>query len=221
VAAGTFVLAGQTVVSDMNTTFTNNGAPASFADLAIGARVHVSGHASGSALMALTVQIQSGANSGGGGSGGGEQESASIDGPLMSIGGALPNLTLIVGGTVVTTSASTDVRRRGDVQPLSVLQLGMTLHVEGTRLTNGSIAARLLQIKDDATGAPFQISGSMGGLHGECPSLQFVVNGFSLLTDGSTVFTPACSTFKSGTKVTVNGVTQADGSIKATTVTKQ
>lgn len=222
VPAGTFVVAGQTVTTDANTTFTNHGAAATFASLTLGARVHVSGHSNGSALVASTVMIQSGGNSGGGGdNGGGDQQSASIDGSLTSIAGAIPNLTLSVGGTIVTTSASTEVRRRGDVQDLSVLQVGMNLHVEGTRLANGSIAARMLQIKDDASGGAFQISGSMGGLHGTCPSVQFVVNGFSIFTDGSTVFSPACSTFKSGTKVTVNGVTQPDGSIKATNVAKQ
>jgi hypothetical protein len=61
----------------------------------------------------------------------------------------------------------------------------------------------------------------MGGVHGTCPALNFVVNGFSVVTDNSTTFTPACSTFKSGNKVTVNGIRQADGSIKATSVSKQ
>jgi hypothetical protein len=217
-AAGSFVVVGQTVLTDANTAFTNNGAPASFASLAIGTRVHVSGRSNGSGLLASTVMIQSGANDNGGQ---GQDTSASIDGLLTSIAGTAPNLTLIVGGTTVTTSASTDVRRRGDVQPLSVLQINMNLHVEGTRMPNGSIAARMLQIKDDATGGLFQISGSMGGLKGTCPSVQFVVNGFSIFTDGTTLFTPPCSTFKSGTKVTVIGVTQPDGSVKATSVTNQ
>lgn len=215
-AAGTFVVAGQTVLTDANTAFTNNGAAASFANLAIGTRVHVSGRSNGNGLLASTVTIQSGANGTGG-----QDDSASIDGPLTSISGTSPNLTLVVGGTIVTTSASTDVRRRGDVQPLSVLQLNMNLHVEGTRMPNGSIAARMLQIKDDSPGGLFQISGSMGGLKGTCPSVTFVVNGFSIFTDATTLFTPPCSTFKSGTKVTVNGVTQPNGSVKATSVTNQ
>jgi hypothetical protein len=217
-AAGSFVVAGQTVTTDANTTFTNNGAPATFANLAIGTRVHVMGRSNGAALQASTVMIQNGATPP---PPGGQDTSASIDGLLTSITGTAPNLTLIVGGTTVTTSASTDVRRRGDVQPLSVLQLNMDLHVEGTRMPNGSIAARMLQIKDDSTGGLFQISGPMGGLKGTCPSMTFGVNGFSIFTDASTAFTPACSTFKSGTKVTVTGVTQADGTVKATTVVAQ
>jgi hypothetical protein len=139
----------------------------------------------------------------------------------MSQSGSVPTLTLIVGGTIGTTDGSTIVRRRGDVQPLTALQIGMDLHVEGTRMANGTILARMIQIKDDQAGGQFQISGSMGGLHGSCPTLQFVVNGFSIASDASTIFAPACSTFTSGTKVEVMGITQADGSVKAVTVTKQ
>jgi len=97
----------------------------------------------------------------------------------------------------------------------------MTLHVEGVRQSNGSIVARMIQINDDAAGGAFEIEGSMGGLKGACPAVTFGVNGFSIFTDGSTVFTPGCSTFKSGTKVSVKGVVQSDGSVKATSVTKQ
>jgi hypothetical protein len=97
----------------------------------------------------------------------------------------------------------------------------MTLHVEGIRQSNASLLARMIQIKDDATGGAFEIEGSMGGLKGTCPAMTFGVNGFSIFTDASTVFTPACSTFKSGTKVSVKGVVQSNGSVKATSVTKQ
>ena len=134
-AAGTFIVAGQTVMTDANTVFSAGGGTAvSFANLVIGTRVHVRGHMNGSALLATKVEIQSGAGN------------------------------------------------------------------------NGGLV---------------QISGSMGGLKGTCPSIQFVLNGSSIFTDATTVFTSACSTLKSGTKVTVNGVTQADGTVKATMVVAQ
>ena len=96
----------------------------------------------------------------------------------------------------------------------------MRLHVVGTRQQDSSILARKVQIKDDAAGGKFEIEGSMGGLKGTCPSLTFSVNGYAVTTDAGTAFTPACSTFKSGTKATVEGVMQSNGSIKATSVTK-
>jgi hypothetical protein len=150
-----------------------------------------------------------------------QDSSASIEGTLTTMGGTRPSLVLTIAGTTVRTSASTEVQRRGDVQDLSVLQIGMTIHVVGDRRTDGSIDARRLQIKDDATGAEFEIEGSVGGLKGTCPTVAFGVNGFNVATTASTTFAPACGELKSGNKVKVKGVTQADGSVRATSVTRQ
>ena len=150
-----------------------------------------------------------------------QDTSASIEGTLTAIGGTRPSLVLTIVSTTVRTSGSTEVQRRGDVQDLSVLQIGMTIHVVGDRRTDGSIDARRLQIKDDATGAEFEIEGSVGGLKGSCPTVTFGVNGFSVATTASTTFTPACGDLKSGNKVKVKGITQADGSVRATSVTRQ
>jgi hypothetical protein len=223
-AAGTFMVAGQLVVTDASTNLFIAGTAVQFSSLTLGQRVHVSGHLNGSSLLATTIQIQ-GPNTtspdDNNGNQGNQDDSASIEGVLSSKSGAPPNLTLLVGGTIVITNGSTEVRRKGDVQTLGALTAGMTLHVEGVRQSNASILARMIQIKDDATGGAFEIEGSMGGLKGACPALTFGVNGFSIFTDASTVFTPACSTFKSGTKVSVKGVVQSNGSVKATSVTKQ
>jgi uncharacterized protein DUF5666 len=148
-------------------------------------------------------------------------DSASIEGLLTAMSGARPSLTLTIAGTVVRTSGSTVVQRRGDVQDLSVLQIGMTIHVVGDRRGDGSIDARRLQIKDDATGAEFEIEGSVGGLKGSCPAVTFGVNGFNVATTSATTFTPACGDLKNGNKVKVRGVVQGDGSVRATSVTRQ
>jgi hypothetical protein len=57
-AALTVVVAGRAVLTDGTTTFFLNGAPASFAALAIGQRVHVKGQMNGLVLVARTIQIQ-------------------------------------------------------------------------------------------------------------------------------------------------------------------
>jgi hypothetical protein len=285
------VVAGRTVATNDETQFLRDGAAATFADLVIGVRVHVTGRSSGGSLLASLVEIQNTnadipveingivaqftgtsaqfqfvvdgrlikgdalteffGNSQFGDladgrrvevkgqqrdgfvyatrihvnidddDDGDQDESASIEGTLTSRAGTAPALTLLVGGVTVRTSASTDVQRRGDRQDLSTLAVGMTLHVVGVRQPDGSLDARLIQIKDDAVGAPFEIEGSAGGVHGTCPSLTFGVNGFSIVTDGTTVFTPACSQLRSGQKVTVKGVVQAGGTVLATSVEKQ
>jgi hypothetical protein len=147
--------------------------------------------------------------------------SASIEGELMSIGGSGDLLTLVVGSTTVTTGPGTVVQRKGDKQPLATLVVGMTLHVVGTRQPDLSLVARKIQIKDDAAGGAFQVTGSMGSVKGTCPALSFSVNGYRVTTGLGTAFTPDCSTFKSGTKALVQGTVQADGSVIATVVTKQ
>lgn len=57
-AAGTFVIDGTVVETNAKTTFTNGGASATFADLALGIRVHVAGTADGTKILATSVDIQ-------------------------------------------------------------------------------------------------------------------------------------------------------------------
>ncbi len=148
------------------------------------------------------------------------ETSASIEGSLTSITGSRPAVTLIVAGTTVRTDGSTVVQRRGDTQDLSVLQIGMTIHVVGDRRSDGSIDARRLQIKDDAAGAAFEIEGSVGGLKGTCPSLSFGIDGFDVATSGATAFTPGCGELRNGQRVRVRGTTQPNGSVLAASVTR-
>ena len=57
-AAGSFVVAGRTVTTTSSTSFVMQGQPASFADLAIGQRVHVKGTPGATSLAATWVNIQ-------------------------------------------------------------------------------------------------------------------------------------------------------------------
>lgn len=57
-AAGTFVINGTIVETNGTTTFVNGGVTAAFADLVVGVRVHVSGTADGTKLLAARVDIQ-------------------------------------------------------------------------------------------------------------------------------------------------------------------
>jgi len=97
----------------------------------------------------------------------------------------------------------------------------MTVHVVGDRQPDGSIVARRVQIKDDAAGGLFQIEGAVGGLKGVCPAVTFGVNGYDIVTDAATTYAPVapgCSGLKSGSKVLVDGIVQADGSVLATSI---
>jgi hypothetical protein len=206
---------GRLVRGDADTEFFGGSA---FADLANGKRAEVKGLQQDGFVYASRLHVND--------EGEDEEdseESASIEGVLESLTGSGDVLELLVGTTTVRTNASTVVQRRGDVQDLTVLAEGMRLHVVGDRQPDSSIDARRIQIKGDAPGSPFQIAGSMGGVKGTCAALQFGINGYAIVTDASTGFTPDCTAtdFKSGTKVVVQGVVQADGSVIATSVEKQ
>jgi hypothetical protein len=220
-APGSLRVAGRIVTTDGSTVIRKGDTPMTLTDLKVDYRVHVKGHTSGSSLLATQIIVQNtNIDSSDGGADDDEQDSsASIHGTLNSIGGVSPALTLNVGGTTVRTSADTVVKRRGDVQTLAELKTGQDLHVIGTRQSDGSIDARHIEINDDATGGQVEIQGSAGGVSGACPILGFSVNGYRITTTATTVFEGiTCAAMKSGTKVTVKGMSQADNSIAATNV---
>lgn len=211
-AAFQFTIDGRLIRGDAATEFFGNTV---FADIANGRRAEVKGAQRTDHVYAVRMHVNVPEPPPA------PELPASIEGILTALAGTPPNLTLTVAGTTVFTNGGTTVRRRGSVLDPSALQLGMTLHVEGIRAGDGSITARMVQIKDDGVGGTFQISGSLGGLKGTCPSVEFVVNGYKIWTDATTAFMPGCSTFKSGSKVNVQGIRQADGRVRATVLEKQ
>lgn len=221
-AAGSLKVAGRDVLTDESTQIRQGNTPRVLGDLKVGYRVHVKGQASGTALLASSIFLQNTnipSDDETDDDDDGQDQSASIHGTLTAMSGSAPTLTLTVGGTTVRTSSSTDVKRRGDTQTLNELRLGMDLHVVGTRQADGSLDARKIEIRDDAIGGEVEIAGSAGGVSGACPTLSFGINGYSIRTDASTAFEGiTCAALKSGTKVTVTGISQADRSVLATRV---
>ena len=215
-----FNIGSRRIRGDAQTVFFGDGdRPDSFASLKEGSRVEVKGEQRDDFIYAVRIHINGPPAPTPPGDG--QDSSASIHGTLNAMSGAKPALVLMVGTTTVRTSSSTEVKRRGDVQTLAALKVGQSVHVIGVRQADGSLDARRIEINDDATGGEFEIEGSVGGLKGTCPSVQFGVNGFAVTTSGSTVFDGgACSSLKSGDKVTVKGLKQADGSVAATSVKK-
>jgi hypothetical protein len=217
-----FFVSGREIRGDAATAFFgDNDAALTFSALKVGSRVEVKGEQRDAFVFAVRIHINGPTTPETP-----QDDSASVEGRLSELTGTVPTLSFKIGGTFVTTTTATEVQRRGDVQTLAALAIGQTVHAVGTRQSDGSIVARKLQIKEDETGGAFVIEGSIGGLKGACPTISFVVNGYSIVTTLSdTVFYPnavtTCSDLKSGTKVEVEGTHQADGSVKATTVTRK
>lgn len=216
-AAFQFKIGSIVVKGDSATAFFGDGdKPDTFADLKNGSRVEVKGQQRDGFVYATRLHVNDTATTTPP-----EDTSASIEGTLKSIGGTAPALVLTVDATTVRTSSATTVKRRGDVQTLDTLKVGQTLHVIGTRRSDGSIDARQIEIEDDAEGGEFEIQGALGGLKGTCPAVSFGVNGFSITTNATTTFDAgACSALKNGDKVEVKGTRQSDGSVIATRVKK-
>jgi hypothetical protein len=220
VAQFQFKIGSRVIKGDALTAFFGDGdRPDSFATLKEGSRVEVKGQQRDGFIYATRIHINGTSTDTGGDTP--QDSSASIQGTLNVISGSKPNLVLTVGTTTVRTSSSTEVKRRGDVQTLDTLKVGMTVHVVGVRNGDGSLDARKIEINDDAPGGEFEIEGSLGGLKGTCPVVTFGVNGFSIITTASTTFEgAACAALKSGDKITVKGLRQADGTVTATRVKK-
>jgi len=228
-AAFEFMVNGRLVRGDAATAFFGDGDRAdSFASLANGRRVEVKGQQRDGFVYAVRIHVnrpdddEDEEDEDEDDDRGPQQESASIHGTLTEIGGSVPNLTLRVGGTLVRTSAATEVKRRGDRQGLEALRVGQSLHVVGDRRADGSLDARKIEIDDDAAGGEVEIEGALGGLSGTCPAVRFGVNGFQIVTNGATEFeNGGCSALKNGDKVKVEGVRQANGTILATEVERK
>lgn len=200
-----FTVNGTLVKGDSQTVFFGNS---QFLELVNGATVVVKGSQRSGFVYATRIHI--------------EATDVSVTGVITSKSGTSPDLTLVVGGSTVLTSSVTEVRRKGDVQSVSVLYVNQTVTVEGRQLATGTIVARKIHIEADAAGGYFEMSGNIGSMSGSCPTKTFQVSGYVITTDAATTFLPAgsCSSLSNGTKVQVKGTVQANLSVKADSVQK-
>ncbi|MEZ5317819.1 MAG: DUF5666 domain-containing protein [Vicinamibacterales bacterium] len=195
---------------------------AGFAGLANGVTVEVKGVRDAGGVVRLTrVHLE---DEGAGGAAGDDDrddddgaDAGRSTGTLSAVAGSGSALTLTIGGRTVTTSAATEVRRRGDRVPLDVLQIGMVVEVEGST-SGGAVLARKLTIESDGHDA--DVEAVVGGpVTGACPVIRFTAGGRAVET---TVFTGfkdvSCAAIAAGTRVKVRGVVHPDGHIVATRV---
>jgi hypothetical protein len=96
-AAGTFVVDGKTVVTNGSTVFTEHGSTVTFADVAVGMRVHVAGTPSGDTVVASTVMIQN-TNA---------TLPTSVNGTVQGFIGTPSSFSFTVNGTLIKGDATT------------------------------------------------------------------------------------------------------------------
>jgi len=61
-----------------------------------------------------------------------------------------------------------------------------------------------------------EFDGTVNGLSGQCPNISFSAGGTRVVGDGSTDYKKSdCRDLRNGRDVSIKGVTQADGSVRA------
>jgi len=142
------------------------------------------------------------------------------EGMLTSLGGACPNLTFRVAGTLVRTSAATVFDDGG----CAALTNGDRVRVDGVQQPDGSVQASQVEVDrpsdtpsdDDGEVHP---EGMLTSLGGACPNVTFRVAGTLVRTSAATVFDDGgCAALSNGDYVRVDGFRQLDGSVQATEV---
>lgn len=221
-AALTFKAAGRVVNTTSATLFTQGSSTRSFADLAIGARVHVRGSMAGDVFTATSVLIQ------------GTNVSAPVEvnGVIDTLTGTASAFQFNVGSRVVKGDATTTFFGHGE-QPdtFSSLKNGVRVEVKGEQRDGFVFAARIHAEGNETDpddgrgrdgGTEVELKGALAAVQGACPAINAVVNGTRFTTSASTSFDGGtCSSFRNGDKVEVKATRQTDGSIVATRLHKE
>ncbi len=128
--------------------------------------------------------------------------------------------TLLVGSTQVNVAGAT-IRHGDTTIAFTALKIGDRVHVRGA-LTGTTMVATEVMVQNTNTNVPVNASGTVSGwqkLGSGCPTIQFVVEGWTVQTNSSTDFQKAdCSTIANGSSVHVKGDVLASGMVLATWV---
>lgn len=211
--AFTFTVKSRAVKGTTATRFKGGTAP-SFAGLADGKSVHVSGVDKGTHVEAATITIQEEVPP--------VPPAVVISGTLSAITGDLPSLTLTVGTSTVLTTETTIVRSKSATVALSALVAGQKVEVTGVADADGIITATRVQITAAAVSVvKFNGKGVVSNVAGSCPAATFTLHGKTIATRAATKYTKVtCATLANGSTLQVTGTVSGDGSVAADSVKK-
>ena len=99
---------------------------------------------------------------------------------------------------------------------VSVVLLGATVALTGTRQSNGSVVASHVEVRQ------VEVAGSITALQGSCPVVRFSIESTAVSTTAATAFAGrTCGQLANGVSVTVDGYLQGGGAIKAARVSSR
>lgn len=207
----TITVRGVPVALTSATTFT---APLTCATLAVGTSVKVT------ALLTVTAtgftvtatNLAPAGDDGGtdGGTDGGSEtpntpggggKKARGEGVVGAITGNCPTLTLVITGTKVSTTATTEYVN-GSCESL---RPGTKVKIDGELKPGGTAVAEKIEI-ERIPGRKVSGDGKVDVVSGSCPSLELTVRGVTVSTSSETTFTGGvCGDIKAGSQIDVTG----------------
>jgi len=230
VPAGSLVVAGRTVTTSPTTVIRRRGQTLTFADLAIGQRVHVKGTVTGTTFTASIIEVQN------------TQTGLPVNanGLVESLTGSELAFQFVIGSRTIRGDHLTTFFGSGNrLHSFTNLANGVRVEVKGQQ-RDGFIYAERIHINssgndedgeeeeddDDDDGEDeddeFEVEGALAGLSGTCPAISFTVRGTSIFTDATTRFEDTtCGALRNGDRVEVEGTRQADRRVKASKVEKK
>jgi uncharacterized protein DUF5666 len=228
--AGTLMVGSTTVSVPATATIRHGNTALHLADIQVGDRVEIKGTMNGTTTMATEVQVETEHNA---------NNQVEIDGIVAAVNAGAGTLT--VGSTTVTVPASATIRHGSTTLHLTDIHVGDRVEIKAT-VTGTTTMATEIQVEtehggddngtpggdhgtpggDDHGGGEAELSGTVAGKGGSCPSISFTVNSTSVSTNGSTEFKDvSCTALANGNRVEVKGTKQSNGSVMASRVEKK
>jgi hypothetical protein len=233
-AAGTLMVGTTTVSVPATATIRHGNTALHLADIQVGDRVEIKGTMNGTTTMATEVQVETEHPA---------NNQAEIDGIVAAVNAGAG--TLMVGSTTVTVPASATIRHGSTTLHLADIRVGDRVEIKAT-VSGTTTMATEIQVETDHAGddngtpggdhgtpggddhggdhggGEAELSGTVAGKGGSCPSITFTVNSTTVSTNGSTEFKDvSCTALANGNRVEVKGTKQSNGSVMASRVEKK
>ena len=129
--------------------------------------------------------------------GGGGGRKASGIGVIGAMTGTCPTLTLVITGTQVQTTATTEYV----YGTCETLRPGIHVKVDGELRPGGSAIAERIEVLQNP-GRPVSGDGTVSAVTGTCPNITMMVRGIPVVTSATTTFTGgSCDSIREGTLI--------------------
>jgi hypothetical protein len=133
------------------------------------------------------------------------------EGNVSGVSGSCPSIMFTVRDRLIRTSASTSFREGS----CASIHNGTRVEAKGALGADGSIQASIVELGDDNGDGnrDMELTGTVGGLNGNCPTISFRLGDVTIMTDSATTFDDRCSAVQNGRRVEVKGVRSPDGGV--------